>query len=1620
MRRCVMRDFDSEWLDLAIAPSREISIQPIFRNFLPQFTDYNSDDVPVVDSPHDVDYSGFTLFGPPDYDFVLRAARWSTDNTLRYDLIGDSDWEDVFSSVWITALDGDSDPILVDSDSRVGVVSKYIWFVSDAGELCFWDTEDGPATAPTIRDSDIRGTMGVPAGTYISLAPTTASAVYLLAGPNANGNYKLFEYNVTAGVYGAAVREFPGEVYCDVTSPAKFDAVRSVVNDVRDYVFVTDRDSGRLMFITVVKDYDPNRIIWSDAQLVMPLDVVDVDWSTFEFGGASYFGPYSSASFIWVTGRLKRGDIEMDIYLKGRHGRFSLAREMFISHDFASHPVGKLVSNTFDYFTPGKVMYVGYGAHSVAQATPFFGGYATDDDTMELLTVDLSVDINSAARITASMSTDASDNANLKRNAQVEIQLGYRDSDGVFDYETLGYYGIDVIQPIQDEEGLALGIGGRGWAGKRIDQWVADQSYEYWSQTKMYAAPADRTDTHFARGRWETDSDDAYLYLDELNLDGFLYSVHKPSRGASVSARFYIESGGIYEGSTTGYEGHAGVALNYFRQTQLAAAADLGIESEDVADSDYGNNAIVLHVSNLDYSSFWLVQNDNWTQIGAFAYPDFPDDEWFWVQASFQDGHLRAMWRMDSDVDWIEIFDTQYDLSPSPWYRADDEVGRGAVYLKAATYSAQTPGFSSSSMVIPVESTPFGSSSGHVLVDTELIEYDAVNIGPAGHSLLDSDDGWWDSEGVGLLDDVDLLVADGQTWQHAHQASDSDWWRGRAILWQGDPNGASPQALAIGKSSSTVVYAGQAWSRGSYDPKDWPYRSSDSDHQYAEYTTIGVELYVRKVGTPSHPLYVYYASDNFDEANPPDQAAILAVATINDSDVDSDFMWVKVNWDSDVPWRGTDNDWIYVTTMPAGDTSYATYQDANNYYEIMIDETLANTLGVSRFWRSGGGWDFWYQDSDDFSPTNIDGGIVHRIWGHSSFVQGYEVFVHGDDFDALEKALRDGFDNLALVVVDGPGEGTAFRICDYEYVAPNQWVQTRSYFEPDYVGYHVGDSDHGYWTGDFYLARFGVTTDPGGILVPEESVVRVYKTLSVAIRGDSDADAVLNGGEPTGSTAHGATTVSMWDPARVRIDRMTYYSTEVDQRAEDAIAEIAAKAGVFDVSAEKWIDPSDSDARSVNTDSDTGWAFPEPIETGLTNIIRFDISTIVDDAERGFIFRMNVAAIDLDDSDLTEYYAITTGHDSDNEWFLNFYKGSVTPIETVPLAHPLTDMLTISVQEEHFSVWCNDRYLWTFYDSDYETGPYASLFGKAAVPGDPIDFVGNGGDRTLDWSAVGRLIDGFIMDMGSRGSQLVGDVIGRTDRRVLTRDTQAGGIHIQRMRFDGAADFTLPDFEIKHSERDMDIDYKSFIRSEGAGREAAIFSAEVVDWDVLKSEGLLFDYANAPLANNEWETYQEASYALRDAASSAYAVSVDSPIDPRPEPGDIVNLQTPDELISAMRLTIDSVSMRWSQEEASFVADMNMHGRRIVIPSLEYDAEVSPLAVVINLPSVGALSDLAVVSPVTIPIVLPSVSGSYELELSAAVSPVMITINLPTVTPTFVGELLYNYGDYGADGYGGV
>jgi hypothetical protein len=177
-------------------------------------------------------------------------------------------------------------------------------------------------------------------------------------------------------------------------------------------------------------------------------------------------------------------------------------------------------------------------------------------------------------------------------------------------------------------------------------------------------------------------------------------------------------------------------------------------------------------------------------------------------------------------------------------------------------------------------------------------------------------------------------------------------------------------------------------------------------------------------------------------------------------------------------------------------------------------------------------------------------------------------------------------------------------------------------------------------------------------------------------------------------------------------------------------------------------------------------------------------------------------------------------------------------------------------------------------------------------------------------------VDNYVLDLGSRGAQLLTGLIG--PKTIAYRDTSDGGIYMERIKVSGEPEYTLSDLTVEASRATMDGALVNRVRAEGAE------IAEVIDWNSFREDGNLFTLVNATEANDEWETASEGRFILGDSRSQVETHVLVGACDPRVEPNDIVRGRVVDGYHDVI-IDTANFSMQITESGADF--DMHIEGR---------------------------------------------------------------------------------------------
>lgn len=500
---------------------------------------------------------------------------------------------------------------------------------------------------------------------------------------------------------------------------------------------------------------------------------------------------------------------------------------------------------------------------------------------------------------------------------------------------------------------------------------------------------------------------------------------------------------------------------------------------------------------------------------------------------------------------------------------------------------------------------------------------------------------------------------------------------------------------------------------------------------------------------------------------------------------------------------------------------------------------------------------------------------------------GYQIWLAGLDSDTARSAYND----MVLVVEDGPGKGEVFTITDYDWSGPQQWNDTGGpYTYPEKWQDHIGDLAYGSWQAADRRRVF-VLEDPTGVL-GTGSVVGIYPGLEVNLRGDGSGGT----GWPQWTVAvnHDAGPVSQFTASVFCVvDRMMYYSTNVDMSMEDMIRETARKAGVLDFSFAKWKSGADSF-------SQTGWDI-----TNLTDFRR----------RKTFVTHFEISGADrfgvgygFDDADAQGRMVMYTPSANQIEWW-DWNSGTPVLLQAFPLSR--TGKFTVSVyKNEDVAVWLDGELVAVFHD-------------EAPSSGDKCGYMAyDSASFTADWPELDQRVDNFILDMGFDGLSLITQLIG--EKRIYFQDEQYGGLKAFTDRVEVNLSGTAFDLAILAGRSPSDIDAFTRLRVEGAEY------AERADYTEMASRGNLFGLVNARELDTFDEARDEAEFLLDDSISRSNYMTMSGAFDPRLEPNDLIWVKLPDGAPpaspSTLRYIVEQISVRMSLGDDT-VLDMEVTAR---------------------------------------------------------------------------------------------
>jgi hypothetical protein len=545
--------------------------------------------------------------------------------------------------------------------TKPGVLGNRIWTRDLDGNIHVLDynTANG-----TYTDTDTTYSVGTT--DQIALAPISATECYILTvKAGSTVSMILLGYLKVDGA-GAKVSstEWKGAFHGTADQWTSLDAER--FGDI-DYIHLSMNSGQRAVCVKAVAGE-----AWSDPLDVFPLDWSD-DISKFTSGGVSIVN-----NILMVSGTLTRSSSgsPMQIYTMGPE-HYTAGREMFVGSIGAQDFSTTISSTPYNFRSgQGKIIAVGSYAYFILPggtrraSLPTWLGGASPSWTYSCNNVKATYDRTGACTLTLDVPSTIDTGIVAGMTVAIEPFL--------HDWFQLGVFEIDTIQTSRSN-GLTKSIIARPKAIKRLSQWKADASYDYWSQSFRRSDPGDQRYNVYLSNFAEDGN--LHSYPKEDNATSIMYSTERP--GMSYIARVHVSAAGD---RTI----HFGPATMVYTETKAEAAARLGIPSDQLTAASVETYGVTMLYSNkapAGWRLYNMVSSTAWAQGAACPWEplinqidqtlSLSDCDLMLVYAH---GQVEGFYKASTDTDWTTVIPaTRYDLFKSgdyvlPFKRMD---GRG-------------------------------------------------------------------------------------------------------------------------------------------------------------------------------------------------------------------------------------------------------------------------------------------------------------------------------------------------------------------------------------------------------------------------------------------------------------------------------------------------------------------------------------------------------------------------------------------------------------------------------------------------------------------------------------------------------------------------------------------------------------------------------------------------------------------------------------------------------------------------------------------------------------------------------------------------------------------------------
>lgn len=797
----------------------------------------------------------------------------------------------------------------------------------------------------------------------VGLAAVSDTEVYILEKVNST-MYTVSRYNSSG-----KVSEWHGAVYGERNYPGTFDAVRLADGDYIVYQTELGKNAR------IIKYADS---VWSDSELVYPIDVVD-DTSSFRLGGVS-----SINGRLVVVGIIARENYKVKIYTIGP-GHFTHGREWFIDE-------GQYIDYTLDisgtphaiHGSPGKMLLIdetlwvfsGDQTLHSAPSTILFGTDREDQkETIGFVSANMGADLNRPSRATFQVPYRYQSPL-LKAGNILEWYCQVNGTSF-----KLGTYSIDAVLDTREVGGRDFSVVARSLSGKYLASWNSDSSFDYWSQTKQSSQVVELAEVIRGDGDWEDvaevgEEESTFLRLKAFNLPGVLYTVHRSSRNGAVVGEFRNGASTSPDAST-----RYGVAIVYYRETPQDAADRLG--TDIASDDDCVHHGLLFMVdSSTGATGLYLITNST-PMLLASGSTISPGDGWHWLRVDFHEGLVRCSYR--TGIAWTDVIthrfvsDVGYD---TPWF--SEEVGKGALYIENVTAHSLSYPFTSTDKIIPVADNSVFPTADIVRVDKEIMRYDGKTV---NRSILEP----------------------------------MTWAKGRTFKGAPDDN----------SNNLTLKYIFGAPYRTGYHTSNTTYLRAQSFVAPDDYYITKVRVWAQKIGSPS-PMTMMIVTDDYDNLGSElPSYAVVATDTVYRNDGAEGYL------EGDFPLKplkaGDAYFIVLVSTGHDASNHYRIFHQANigkprhlyrthNGSGWTTDDTITMTVWVYAYSSDVDGYEIYFDTEDVSTPVDYYNDCALVITEGPGKGQVFDII--GYDYTAPYQWVPDSYNPGWINFVGNPAYGS--------------------------------------------------------------------------------------------------------------------------------------------------------------------------------------------------------------------------------------------------------------------------------------------------------------------------------------------------------------------------------------------------------------------------------------------------------------------------------------------------------------------------------------------------------------------------------------------------------------------